>query len=565
MLKPLLPAIIVLVTLATLATLAACTEPTPTPDPTVTPAAMAAATKTQTQTATPMTTETPTANPAATLADSTTHEPTETPPPDGRLAPLRLQDSQALQSALSEGELACIGDVPETLAQIALAWPTPESKDELLRLIGCLSDETLARLSLAGHITGPEPISLETSDCVRAAFAVVDPQEVMTAGIEDDAERAGRATAASTAVATVTTACLTDEEWKRAPPMMEMEPQDRAAQQCLLETLGGPGKMAEAMLAAQEGDLTSMANAAAECGLDMGPMPVTPETATSNVATPAPVPATPMPTPTTTATTVPSTPAPTMATNTLVITVAEIPANIPEYSRSEWKHWVDEDGDCQDARQEVLVEESLESVTFETDRECRVETGQWWAPHLGYHLGNPGHLDVDHHVPLKNAHLSGGWSWDAAKKEQYANYLGEENHLVAISSRHNRSKGARGPEEWAPPDNALWCDYATDWTSIKARWELTMTQVESEIVMDMLGTCENPPEYEVEIREAMEVRVGVLDPTSEPEGAVYGSCEEAEAAGEQRVQGSQGGGLGYPKTIVPSARDGDGDGVVCER
>ena len=52
-------------------------------------------------------------------------------------------------------------------------------------------------------------------------------------------------------------------------------------------------------------------------------------------------------------------------------------------------------------------------------------------------------------------------------------------------------------------------------------------------------------------------------PTDEPESAIYGSCEEAEAAGEQRVQGSRGGGRGYPKAMVPSAWDGDG--VVCER
>ena len=46
---------------------------------------------------------------------------------------------------------------------------------------------------------------------------------------------------------------------------------------------------------------------------------------------------------------------------------------------------------------------------------------------------------------------------------------------------------------------------------------------------------------------------------------MYGSCEEAEAAGEQRVEGSRGGGQGFPKAMVPSARDGDGDGMVCER
>ena len=138
-------------------------------------------------------------------------------------------------------------------------------------------------------------------------------------------------------------------------------------------------------------------------------------------------------------------------------------------------------------------------------------------------------------------------------------------HLVAISARHNRSKGARGPEEWAPPDNALWCQYAVDWTEIKQKWDLTMTPVESEIVMDMLGTCEAPPRFEVETLDHLGSVTGEDKQTGEPEQAVYGSCEEAAAAGEQRVQGSRGGGRGFPEVMVPSARDGDGDGVVCEQ
>ena len=92
-----------------------------------------------------------------------------------------------------------------------------------------------------------------------------------------------------------------------------------------------------------------------------------------------------------------------------------------------------------------------------------------------------------------------------------------------------------------------------------------MTSIESEIVMDMLGTCEDPPHIEVETRDAMEVEVWKNRPTAEPEGTVYGSCEEAAAAGEQRVEGSRGGGRGFPDAMVPSARDGDGDGIVCER
>ena len=118
-----------------------------------------------------------------------------------------------------------------------------------------------------------------------------------------------------------------------------------------------------------------------------------------------------------------------------------------------------------------------------------------------------------------------------------------------------------------PPEQSYWCDYATDWTEVKARWELTMTERESEIVMEMLGTCVDPPAVVtvVESYSAPGTVTGEHEPeaTEEPGSSVYGSCEEAESAGEQRVQGSRGGGRGYPKAMVSSARDGDG--IVCER
>ena len=325
LLRTLIPA--TLFTLILLATLAACSDPTPvpTPVPTTTPTPA-------TPTATPASTETPAANPTAapteTPGDSPIPESTETLPPSGRLAPIRLQDSQSFQSALSEGETACIGDVPETLGRV-LEWPSQGAKDEMLRLMGCLGDETLARLFLAGFIPGPEPLSLETSDCVRAVFAVIDPQVVKTAGIEDDPERAERVMAGSMAASTATTACLNDEEWERATPMTEMGPQERADLQCLMEALGGPGEMAEAMRAAEEGDFAGLVEAAAACGLDRGP---------AIDQGPANPPPTPTPKPTGTA----SEPA-----TTLTTIVAEIPDHIPEY---DWKHWTDGDGNCQDSR-----------------------------------------------------------------------------------------------------------------------------------------------------------------------------------------------------------------------
>ena len=250
---------------------------------------------------------------------------------------------------------------------------------------------------------------------------------------------------------------------------------------------------------------------------------------------------------------------------TLTITVAPVPDDIPAYDRSDWRHWIDEDRDCQDARQEVLIAESLDQVTFETDRKCRVEIGRWFGVFDGHDLENVGYVDIDHMVPLRKAHLSGAWSWNPAMKEEYANYLEDPDHLIAVASRANRSKGARGPEEWMPPDETYWCGYAQGWAEIKAWWDLTMTEPEAEAMVEMLQKCENPPM--VEVWEALESRAGEHkpEPAEGLQTPVYGSCEEAEFAGEHRFQGSQGGGLGYPKAMVPSARDGDGDGVVCER
>ena len=200
-------------------------------------------------------------------------------------------------------------------------------------------------------------------------------------------------------------------------------------------------------------------------------------------------------------------------------------------------------------------------MTYVDDRQCRVESGRWWDPYTGAVLTDPGDLDVDHLVPLANAHRSGGWAWSEERKRLFANDLGYGAHLIAVTASANRAKGARGPEEWRPPDQSYWCEYATAWSRVKRAWDLTVTHAEAMALREMLKTCDGPVNFEA----TGELPVAVpVAPQPPPAVGTYASCDEAEAGGEPRVKGSRGEGWGFPASLLPNSRDGDGDGVVCE-
>lgn len=159
------------------------------------------------------------------------------------------------------------------------------------------------------------------------------------------------------------------------------------------------------------------------------------------------------------------------------------------YRRSLYKHWIDADGDCQDTRQEVLIRDATGKIEFAKPRKCTVVRGQWLDPYTGQSFREPRQLDIDHVVALKNAHESGAWKWSAAKRQEYANYLRDRQHLLAVKGSENRKKGAKGPDEYLPPDPAFHCDYVKEWVKIKRNWGLTLTDSERRAVADVSAGC----------------------------------------------------------------------------
>ena len=159
----------------------------------------------------------------------------------------------------------------------------------------------------------------------------------------------------------------------------------------------------------------------------------------------------------------------------------------PTYSRSRFgSGWIDADRDCQDTRQEVLIEESEVPVTFTDESECRVAVGRWTCPLTGIVFTDPGDMDIDHTVALRDAWGSGAWEWTDAHRKEFSNDL---TGLDATSASANRSKGSRGPDAWLPLPPDLRCPYIDRWMQVHEIAGLHLTPERRSVIDYMLTAC----------------------------------------------------------------------------
>jgi len=192
----------------------------------------------------------------------------------------------------------------------------------------------------------------------------------------------------------------------------------------------------------------------------------------------------------------------------LILIVVPIFAGQLKYNRNDWMKsgkWVYQDSwarsrgitynsRCINTRGRVLIErhifidedrDGIEDypLRFKTDRKCIVVSGHWTSYMTGKYIYLANKVDIDHNIPLKWAHEHGAATWPKFVKRMYANYVASNDtlmytHLTIVELSLNRSKGARGPNEWLPPTRQ--CKYIGDFLTLVDTWGLILSEEESE-------------------------------------------------------------------------------------
>lgn len=167
------------------------------------------------------------------------------------------------------------------------------------------------------------------------------------------------------------------------------------------------------------------------------------------------------------------------------------------YSRADWKHWlpVNRKHHCWNTREETLYNQSFKDMVFydknknetkDKSKACSIKSATWIDPLSNEKINKPGQLDVDHIVPLALVAKSGGMNWDRKTKATYAN---DPDVLIVTSNKQNRSKGAKSPSEWMPPNKESHCDYAKIYINVLSKYKLKITAADKEVLKKALASC----------------------------------------------------------------------------
>ena len=171
---------------------------------------------------------------------------------------------------------------------------------------------------------------------------------------------------------------------------------------------------------------------------------------------------------------------------------------VTRYDRDDYgERWEDVDGNGCNQRDDVLLRDAIPgtaTVAPQGDCDHDVLAGSWDDPYTGLVLtfddlkdtDQAQALQIDHLVPLSEAHQSGADRWDAQRRLEFAN---DEDNLLAVDGPANNRKGDSDPAEWMPPYEPSHCAYAVIWVEVKDTWSLGVDAAERAALESLLRSC----------------------------------------------------------------------------
>lgn len=257
---------------------------------------------------------------------------------------------------------------------------------------------------------------------------------------------------------------------------------------------------------------------------------------------------------------------------------AALPVRSPDshtgYSRAQFGvGWTDTDRNSCGTRDDILRRD-LRGISL--SGACRVNSGTLADPYTGdtvfFVRGGASEVDIDHVVALSNAWASGAGRWPFAKRVALAN---DRVNLLAVGSSVNRQKGDADASEWLPPARGYWCAYVARQVEVKRKYRLAVTPAERRAMLQVLSTC---PKQKLPAPGPLPTLAsGFAAPISSGSGTASGSSSTAGGSPssgglDPRFRSCKAAlSAGYGPYVRGKHaeyswyRDGDSDGVVCER
>ena len=168
-----------------------------------------------------------------------------------------------------------------------------------------------------------------------------------------------------------------------------------------------------------------------------------------------------------------------------------------EYNRDAFgPAWADVDHNGCDTRNDILKRDLARPQFKDGTHDCIVLSGTLAEPYTGTVVDflrgqdTSSLVQIDHVVALANAWKSGAWAWTGDQRQLFAN---DPLNLLAVDGPANRDKQAGSADQWLPPNKDFRCDYVSRQIAVKAKWNLTVTQLERDAMTDVLEDCPAQP------------------------------------------------------------------------